>query len=130
MLRTSILGLLLLAQQATLPPLPGAPQTAPGPIVPGASKNFAPLVNKESQSWTERYVDVPVLGQTSAYVPKAPTTDVVLFVSGDDGWQLGVVDMARRIVAHHVVVIGLNFVWMRRNVGEVACWDTAAELDA
>jgi hypothetical protein len=130
MLRTSILGLLLLAQQATLPPLPGAPQTAPGPIVPGASKNFAPLVNKESQSWTERYVDVPVLGPTSAYVPKAPTTDVVLFVSGDDGWQLGVVDMARRIVAHHVVVIGLNFVWMRRNVGEVACWDTAAELDA
>jgi predicted esterase len=100
------------------------PQTSPAP-----SKNFVPLVNAEGQSWTERYIDVPVIGQVNAYVPKAPTTDVVLFLSGDDGWLLGVVDMARRIATHRVMVVGLNFVTLRRGQGDVACWDTSAQLE-
>ena len=95
MFRTTVvwlaLGLIASSQHAS--PVPPAQQAAAEPILPGASKNFAPLVNKASQTWTERYLDVPVLGQTSAYVPKTPTSDVVLFLSGDDGWQLGVVDM-------------------------------------
>src|SRR5215467_2444480 len=94
----------------------------------GQSKNFAPLVNHDGQGWTERYIDVPFLGQVNAYVPKTATTDVVLFLSGDDGWQLGVVDMARRIAPHHVIVVGLNFVAMRKGQGDVACWDTSAVL--
>jgi len=130
MFRTTVvwlaLGLIASSQHAS--PVPPAQQAAAEPILPGASKNFAPLVNKASQTWTERYVDVPVLGQTSAYVPKTPTSDVVLFLSGDDGWQLGVVDMARRIAARHIAVVGLNFVWMKRHQTDVACWDTAGEL--
>jgi len=130
MFRTTVvwlaLGLIASSQHAS--PVPPAQQAAAEPILPGASKNFAPLVNKASQTWTERYVDGPVLGQTSAYVPKPPTADVVLFLSGDDGWQLGVVDMARRIAARHIAVVGLNFVWMKRHQTDVACWDTAGEL--
>jgi hypothetical protein len=131
MFRTTVvwlaLGLITANQHASS--VPPAQQIATDPILPGASKNFAPLVNKASQTWTERYVDVPVLGQTSAYVPKTPTSDVVLFLSGDDGWQLGVVDMARRIAARHIAVVGLNFVWMKRHQVDVACWDTAGELE-
>jgi predicted esterase len=127
-----LLSLCAAPQQATppAPPTPMPPQASPAPLLPGASKNFAPLVNRESQAWTERYLDVPVLGQVTAYIPKTPTTNVALFLSGDDGWQLGVVDMARRIVSKHVIVVGLNFVWMRRNQGDVACWDTSAQLEA
>jgi hypothetical protein len=120
------------SQQASPPATstaPALPQAASAPLLPGASKNFAPLVNRESQTWTERYLDLPIVGQTTAYVPKVRTTDVVLFLSGDDGWQLGVVDMARRIVPKRVIVLGLNFVWLRRNQGDVACWDTSAELE-
>ncbi len=131
MFRTTVvwlaLGLITASQQAS--PVPPAQQVAAEPVLPGASKNFAPLVNKAAQTWTERYVDVPVLGQTSVYVPKTPTSDVVLFLSGDDGWQLGVVDMARRIAARHIAVVGLNFVWMKRHQVDVACWDTAGELE-
>jgi hypothetical protein len=131
MFRTTVvwlaLGLITSSQHAS--PVPPAQQAAAEPILPGASKNFAPLVNKASQTWTERYVDVPVLRQTSAYVPKTPTSDVVLFLSGDDGWQLGVVDMARRIAARHIAVVGLNFVWMKRHQVDVACWNTAGELE-
>jgi len=130
MFRTTVvwlaLGLTASSQHASA--VPAAQQAAAEPILPGASKNFAPLVNKASQTWTERYLDVPVLGQTSAYVPKTPTSDVVLFLSGDDGWQLGVVDMARRIAARHIAVVGLNFVWMKRHQTDVACWDTAGGL--
>jgi len=104
-------------------------QTPPPPVA-GASKNIAPLSNREGQSWTERYVDVPYIGQVNAYVPKTSTTDVVLFLSGDDGWQLGVVDMARRIMPKHVIVVGLNFVALRRNQGNDACWNTSAQLEA
>ena len=111
-------------------PVPPAVPQAPAPILPGASKNFAPLVNSSPQSWTEQYLDVPVLGQTNAYVPKQPTTDVAIFLSGDDGWTLGVVDMARRIAARRVIVIGVNFVWMRRHEGDVACWNTATDIEA
>ena len=95
----------------------------------GASKNVAPLVNTASQAWIERYITVPVIGQVNAYVPKQPTTDVVLFLSGDGGWYLGVVDMARRIAPKGVIVVGLNYVALRKGQGEMTCWDTAAELE-
>lgn len=108
--------------------LVGATVLAVASPLSGQSKNFAPVVNHDGQSWTERYIDVPFLGQVNAYVPKTPTTDVVLFLSGDDGWQLGVVDMARRIMPKHVIVIGLNFVALRKSQGEGACWDTSAQL--
>jgi hypothetical protein len=127
-----LLGLGFAPQQATPPATPptlALPQATPAPLVPGASKNFAPLVNHESQSWTERYLDVPIVGQVTAYVPKGPTTNVALFLSGDDGWQLGVVDMARRIASKRVIVVGLNFVWVRRNQADVTCWDTSATLE-
>jgi type IV secretory pathway VirJ component len=134
--RAGLAALLLGLAVATQPPgTPAAPpafmrlQTSSAPLQPGASKNFAPLVNHESQSWTEQYLDVPIVGQVTAYVPKAPTTHVALFLSGDDGWQLGVVDMARRIASKRVIVVGLNFVWMRRNQADVTCWDTSVTLE-
>jgi hypothetical protein len=121
-MKTAALGLCLLA--ASL-----APQSA-APILPGTSKNFAPIENKDGQTWTESYVTIPVVGQTNVYVPKTPAAEVAIFLSGDDGWTLGVVDMARRIAAKHVNVIGLNFVWIRRHQGDLPCWDTAETVES
>jgi hypothetical protein len=130
MTRTARLACLVAISFVPQQPLtPAAPQT-PAPILPGASKNFAPLVNSNAQTWTEQYLDVPILGQTNAYVPKQPAGDVAIFLSGDDGWTLGVVDMARRIAARRVIVVGVNFVWMRRHEGDVACWNTATDIES
>ena len=37
-------------------------------------------------------------GETTIYRPVAKPTGVTLFISGDGGWILGVVDMARHLV--------------------------------
>jgi pimeloyl-ACP methyl ester carboxylesterase len=54
---------------------------------------------------------------------------VVLFLSGDGRWNLGVVDMARRI-APKAVVIGIDFVALRRSHGDsTKCWQPASDLE-
>lgn len=89
----------------------------------------APLVNSPKQAWTEQMIEVPLVGHATAYVPKQPTTHVVLFLSGDGRWELGVVDMARRI-APKAVVIGIDYVALRRShAGSSACWQPVSDLE-
>jgi type IV secretory pathway VirJ component len=55
---------------------------------------------------------------------------VVLFVSGDGGWKLGVVDMARRL-DDRAIVAGLSMpAWQKRaEKRPEACWYPAGELE-
>jgi type IV secretory pathway VirJ component len=81
-------------------------------------------------AWIERRVPVPLVGTAMAYVPNASVPRVVLFISGDGGWNAGVVEMARRI-APHAVVIGISYPSLRRS-GESStrCWYPAGDLEA
>lgn len=47
-------------------------------------------------------------GEISLYRSQAEPRDVVLFVSGDGGWNLGVVAMAQRLTAAGAVVVGID----------------------
>jgi type IV secretory pathway VirJ component len=47
-------------------------------------------------------------GAISVYGGHGPVRDVVLFVSGDGGWNLGVVSMAERLTAQGAVVAGID----------------------
>jgi type IV secretory pathway VirJ component len=47
-------------------------------------------------------------GTVTVYRPPGPPSRVALFVSGDGGWNLGVVDMARALVAEDTLVIGID----------------------
>jgi len=47
-------------------------------------------------------------GEVSVYRPEAEPRDVVLFVSGDGGWNLGAVAMAERLAAKDAVVAGID----------------------
>jgi type IV secretory pathway VirJ component len=47
-------------------------------------------------------------GDISVYRPKGAARDVVLFASGDGGWNLGVVSMARRLAAENTLVAGFD----------------------
>ena len=51
---------------------------------------------------------VPGFGTVTAYLPQGPPQQVVLFLSGDGGWNLGVVPMARRLRDEGALVIGID----------------------
>jgi type IV secretory pathway VirJ component len=47
-------------------------------------------------------------GKIALYRPSAQPAHVVLFVSGDGGWNLGVIDMARELAALDTLVVGID----------------------
>ena len=88
-----------------------------------------PAAAGHAPRWIERRLQVPIAGPATAYVPNRPPDAVVVFVSGDGGWNLGVVDMARRL-ATHSLVIGISFPALRRAVtSQNGCWYPAGDLE-
>lgn len=57
---------------------------------------------------SEESFDLAPFGPVSLYQPKGPVRGVVLFLSGDGGWNLGVVDMARAMAAKGALVAGVS----------------------
>ncbi|HYM26631.1 MAG TPA: AcvB/VirJ family lysyl-phosphatidylglycerol hydrolase, partial [Steroidobacteraceae bacterium] len=47
-------------------------------------------------------------GKVTVYIPEGRPTSVALFLSGDGGWELGVVNMAHALAALGAVVIGVD----------------------
>ncbi len=80
----------------------------------------------------EEKVDLPGFGEVQVYRPEpiSKARGVVLFVSGDGGWNLGVVDMARRI-SDRTIVAGLSMpAWQKRaEKSPDRCWYPAGELE-
>ncbi|HXQ64467.1 MAG TPA: AcvB/VirJ family lysyl-phosphatidylglycerol hydrolase [Steroidobacteraceae bacterium] len=72
-------------------PKPGTGGDAPAPVVPGEQKlRYGPF------------------GEVTVYRPHANPRSVALFVSGDGGWNLGVVDMARHLTDMDALVVGID----------------------
>jgi type IV secretory pathway VirJ component len=90
------------------------------------------LLLAASAGIVEEVKTLPGFGSTHVYHPASLDTarGVVLFVSGDGGWNLGVVDMARRI-APHAIVAGISMPAWQKRVESAAssCWYPAAELE-
>ena len=72
-------------------PRPGTGGDAPAPVLPGEQK-----------------LRFGSFGELTVYRPKGPATSVALFVSGDGGWNLGVVDMARHLLDQGALVVGID----------------------
>jgi len=70
-------------------------------------------------------------GETTIYRPGAKPTGVTLFISGDGGWNLGVVDMARHLVDLGSVVVGIDVRHYRDQVnrGGTPCQDFGADFE-
>src|SRR5512143_3009790 len=51
---------------------------------------------------------MPSFGSVAVYAPTRPPEQVVLFVSGDGGWNLGVVSMAERLRQAGALVAGID----------------------
>ena len=63
----------------------------------------APLAGQPFETLT-----VPTFGKVELYAPKGMPDQVVLFVSGDGGWNLGVVSMAERVRDLGALVVGID----------------------
>ena len=56
-------------------------------------------------------------GEVTLYLPDSTPRSIALFVSGDGGWNLGVIDMARSIAAQDAIVVGID---IRHYLAELA----------
>jgi type IV secretory pathway VirJ component len=106
---------------------PKSPARVPAP----PSKRTPPPVvkNAPDQAWTESVLTVPIVGHATAYVPKTPASTVFLFFSGDGGWNLGVVDMARRIMPK-AIVVGVSYPALRKaHASSASCWMPSGDVE-
>src|SRR5436190_11967555 len=82
------------------------------------------------RTWDEKTIGLPIVGSGTAYVPRTTTAHVILFISGDGGWNAGVVDMARRIAGQQAIVIGISYPALKRAAArESGCWYVASDLE-
>ncbi len=71
----------------------------------------APSVQGQDDSFT-----FGSFGRVAIYRPEGPPRSVVLFVSGDGGWNQGVVDMARRLQGLGAAVAGIDMRTLQKNL--------------
>ena len=94
-----------------------------------------PLLADTSQQATQasppETVRFSPFGEVTVYKPSGRPTGLALFLSGDGGWNLGVVDMARLLVTDGVMVAGIDFPGFLRTLeaGHGACAYPAADLE-
>lgn len=75
-------------------------------------------------------------GTVAVYLPPGKPRSVAIFLSGDGGWELGVINMARALQASGAVVIGVDIRQYFSSLGKVAargsapCQMIAADFEA
>ncbi len=94
----------------------------------GGALSAAPAP-RPARPWTMKQLRLPLVGPSSVYVPREPTSHVVLFVSGDGGWEPRVARIAEHL-APHAIVIGVSYPALARAAARrKSCWYVAADLE-
>jgi type IV secretory pathway VirJ component len=90
------------------PRLQAAPASTPAPSTAHVS---APRPQRPAAAGDAHYsTRLPEgrFGTVTVYIPDGQPQSVAIFLSGDGGWELGVVSMAHALVDMHAVVIGVD----------------------
>jgi type IV secretory pathway VirJ component len=91
------------AHPAPAHPAPAHPRTrAPAHPAPAHPRTRAPA-HQDSDTFS-----APGLGKVTVYRPSGAPDQVVLFISGDGGWNQGVVAMAERLRSLGALVVGID----------------------
>jgi type IV secretory pathway VirJ component len=104
-------GALVLALSLILMAAAARPADSAAPAVPAAPAAAAPAAKPPAaadQARDARALDAGRFGIVHVYVPAGKPQNVAIFVSGDGGWELGVINMARALRAMGTVVIGVD----------------------
>jgi len=80
---------------------PSAPATA-------ASPAHNPVVAAADDSASETHLPAGRFGTATIYIPEGTPQSVAIFLSGDGGWHLGVIGMAKALAETGAVVIGVD----------------------
>jgi type IV secretory pathway VirJ component len=88
---------------------PGPARTAPAapPAAGRAAATAATHAADRAHTYSTR-VKTARFGTVTVYIPDGTPKSVALFISGDGGWELGVINMARSLTELGAVVIGAD----------------------
>ncbi len=77
-------------------------------------------------------ISVGKFGSVAIYAPTTEPSSVAIFLSGDEGWRLGVVSMAQNLVKHGALVVGVDTRHYLSELakGKSACRSLAGDLEA
>jgi type IV secretory pathway VirJ component len=106
-----ILGLLMtVAAAAADPPAAGAAtaNTAAPTRTPAKHKKVTPKPATIDPTEGETHLPAGRFGTVTVYIPEGTPKSVAIFLSGDGGWNLGVISMAKALVDMGAVVIGVD----------------------
>jgi len=125
--RSALLALAAALAWAAAPSAYGAPPAA----APAASAQHPTAAPQDS-----RALQTGRFGTVHVYSPTGPPQSVAIFVSGDGGWELGVINMARALRSMGALVIGVNvqeyFASLRRAAqrADAHCQMIAADFES
>jgi type IV secretory pathway VirJ component len=111
------------AATGTTPPSTAAPPTT------------APRATGDAEAGYSTHLPAGRFGKATVYIPEGEPKSVAIFVSGDGGWELGVIPMARALADMGAVVIGVDirqyFASLRRAAQRTGapCQSIAADFE-
>jgi type IV secretory pathway VirJ component len=90
---------------------------------------FAPAVHA---AHPEETLSLEPFGTVTVYKQTPHPSHLVLFISGDGGWNLGVVDMARELAGLDALIAGVDIRhYMKASTADPGrCWDPAGDFAA
>lgn len=90
------------------------------------------MVLSTTTLWAQDSLRFGPFGTVHVYRPAAEPSSVVLFLSGDGGWNLGVVDMARSLANLDALVVGIDLPHYLARVSAESgeCLDPPVDLEA
>ncbi len=130
---TRVLGLTLALMAVTMP-ASAAPPAAPAAAAPAASPAKRPAAPDGQRD--ARELGAGRFGIVHVYVPAGNPQSAAIFVSGDGGWELGVINMARALREMGALVIGVDirqyFASLRREAqrADAHCQMIAADFES
>lgn len=84
----------------------------------------------DAASASESHLPAGRFGTVTVYIPDDKPKSVAIFLSGDGGWQLGVINMARALQDMGAVVIGVDIRQYLGSLGKAALRDPKCQLIA
>ncbi len=92
---------------------------------------FAFILNNILIASPPEIMNYGAFGKITIYKPDVVPTSFVLFISGDGGWNSGVVDMAKNIVKEGAIVVGINILHYFKGIKseKVKCYYLAADYE-
>lgn len=110
-----------------------AAAAAPAPGAPPPARAAKPAAAPDG---ADAHIAVARFGTVSVYLPEGKPRSVAIFLSGDGGWELGVINMAKALRDMGAVVIGADIRHYLAKLGEAAakpgapCQMIAADFEA